>query len=372
MSLPVRIFDQSINLIGEVDDYESFFFERSWYKIGAFEITINRYKLYASAFQKGRFILAGNNLDSVGIITSIKYSVGEGGKGSETVTASGYQLKHLYTWRIVYPPAGQARYTETNVAETVVKNLLKAQIGSTAAAARKFTLLSINSDSGRGISYIISARYSNLAAELEDLAWATQISTTLTLDLTNKLLVSDIAQGIDRTAGQSVNGRAIFSPDYDTISGGEVVHSEVAYRSIMIVGGQGIGTSRTIQNTYSGSEPTNLARREQWIDARDLSSGTDLTARGVAKLAEYGNQDYLSVTALPYSSLVYRTHYDLGDLVTLSIAGESTDARISTARESWSHNVYNLELTFGRPFPTITARVSESQVETAATFNANE
>jgi hypothetical protein len=372
MSNPIRIFTSSLDFVAEVDDYETAYFERRWYGIGEFSITINYNKLFATEFQKGRIILIGNNYDSCGIISSLRYSVGEGGKGSETVTASGYQLKHIMSWRIVYPPAGQARYTDSDKAESVVKTLVAGQAGTSAATKRQFSLLDIAADAARGIDYLISSRYSNLAAEVEDLAYATQISTNLYIDPVAKKIKLDCYQGIDRTAAQSMNGRAIFSPDYDTLASAEILDSNVAYRSIMIIGGQGVGAARTIVPVYSTTEPSDFDRREQWIDARDLSTTPDLTLRGQSKLALFGNENYLEARALTYSPLAYRSSYDLGDLVTMSAFGQSTNVRISSARESWANNDYMLELGYGLPYPTITKRVARSESDVGAILNATE
>lgn len=372
MSNPIRIFTPALDFVAEVDDYETAYFERKWYGIGEFSITINYNKLYATDFHKGRIILIGNNYDSCGIISAIRYSVGEGGKGSETVTVSGYQLKHILSWRIIYPPVGDARYIDSDKAESVVKALVDSQTGSGASAKRKIAILDIVADTARGDDYLISARYSNLASEIEDLAYATQISTNLYIDPATKKMKLDCYQGTDRTASQSINGRAIFSPDYDTLASAEILDSEIAYRSIMIVGGQGVGASRTIVPVYASSEPGDLDRREQWIDARDLSSTPDLTLRGQSKLALFGNENYLEAWALTYSPLAYRTSYDLGDLVTMSAFGTSVDARVSSARESWANNEYALEIGFGLPYPTITKRISRSESETGAMLNATE
>lgn len=365
-----RVFTTALELKAEIDDFETLYFTRSWYGVGDFCLTIDRSKLNTAELVRGRLVMIGNHTDSVGIIREINYDLDE--TGVEKVTVRGRQLKDVLSRRIVYPPAGVARYTDSDAAETLIKALILAQAGTGAAVARRIPLLSIAADSARGATYLISARYSNLMDELTDCAYATNISPTMTIDAAAGTIVFDVAEGVDRRSSQIVNGRAIFSPDFDTLKSARILHSDAAYRNILLVGGQGVGAARTIVPVYTGTEPTGFDRREQWIDARDLSSTPDLTARGEAKAIEYGNEDYLEAEALDCSPLAYRTEYDLGDLCTLSAFGEVTDARISEVRESWEKGVYSLEILFGKPYPTITGRVAQSEAETAATLNANE
>lgn len=371
-NVPVRIFDSGLNLLAEIDDYESLYYSRSWYGIGDWQMTINYHKQYASLLERGQIILPGTRMDSVGIIVSIQYAVGGDGKGSETITVSGRELKQLFKWRISYPGAGDARYEHQGKAETIIKNFVKAQCGATAAAARQYPLLTIATDQARGPTYLISARYSVVADELKDAANASHVSPTMTIDTTNKVYVFDVAEGVDRTAGQAVNARVIFSPSFDTLASAEIMHSDAEYRSIMVVGGQGVGAAREIYEYYPGTEPAGLDRREAWIDARDLADPADLPTRGAAKSTEYAQEDYIEGVVLTYSSLQYRTEWNLGDIVTVSAFSESTDARISAVRESWSSGEYGIEITFGKPFPTITDKVARVNSETSATLNANE
>ena len=371
-TMPVRIFDLNLNLVAEIDDYESLYFSRLWYAIGEFSITMNANKRYAGELKRGRIVLLKNYPDSVGIITQTKYTVAEGGRGSETITASGFELKHIFKWRIAIPPTGEARYMDFGIVETILKTFVAAQCGEGADAARRFPNFSITEDQGRGGEYLLSARYSVVADELIDAVNATNVSPVLGLDTDTRQIVFDVAVGVDRRRSQAVNARAIFTTDYDNVKSAEVTHSDVNYRSMLIVGGQGSGPSRTILRVALEAVTTGFGRRELWIDARDLSSTADLLARGQQKAEAYSNQDYVDAVALAYASLKYRRDYDLGDLVSVRVRGEYVDSRISGVRESWTHGNYDIELTFGKPYPSISGKVAQGDAETAATLNANE
>lgn len=367
---PVRIFDNALTLKTELDNYQSLYFARAWYGIGDFSMTMSLSALHADELARGRILCVNNDPNKCGIITEIVKSVDDQGK--ETVTASGFELRHILSWRRVVPAAGQARWEHTGAVETILKNMVYAQAGAGAAATRRIPLLTMAADQARGASYLVSARYSALSEEVEQAAWATNIGPRIYADFANRVFVFDTAVGVDRTSEQVINGRAIFSPDWDTLETADLTESDIEYRNYALVGGQGVGSARTIQPVYTGTEPTGWARREMWVDARDLSASGDLTTRGNSKLGEKAYEDYLEATIIPYSPLVYQTDYDIGDLCTISALGETVDARISEAQESWDESGYSLALTFGKPYPEAQIIAAKNDESTAATLTATE
>ena len=667
MNVPIRLFNTALTLLAEIDDYESLVFDRSWYDAGQFEITINKNKLYASLLAKDVIIMVGDRADSVGIITEIKKRIGEEGKGSEEITAIGYELKYIFNRRNVEPMTGKARYaipgdidiiadagnpifnydfnvnrvmvgdtchiyytdagtlyhrtatdvlcntwgaggactiggsTATNCAypyvfysgttyylilqktndaspysyymytssdgiawtitnggakvltagtgiytytwgcsiivvdgvmyffaecattgdkaifgigysyaalanlgagtcnfntnatathiianagspnaiyvpdsdavmlfhsyvnydditywqlrvsynilsgspslisgwttsnnwglledstniqnpnflvlpasktydillgylynnasnyqayfdmtandfynvisanipaETVIKQLVLDQAGTGADVARRFPNLSIATDQARGDPYVLSARYSILWNEMQDFVYATNISPGITIDLVNKLYVFDVNEGVDRTATQTTNGRAIFSPDFDNLKGADFTESDINYRNLFIVGGKGAGTNRYILKYFDDTvaEPTGFSRREVFIDAREIEDFA-LRTRAKNELENYINQNTFDLDGLEYSGLQYRTDYDVGDICTVVALGTSVDVRLSSVTEAWEHGSYELAHTFGKPYPTLTSQTANSQSETNDSLSATE
>lgn len=662
MNVPIRLFDTSLNLLAEIDDYESLNFTRAWYDTGKFQIVINKNKLYADLLDRDVIVSVGGRDDSIGIITEIQKEVDEGGHGSETITATGYELKYIFSRRNVEPLAGKARYaipgditiiedagnpvfnydfyvsrvmvgdtchiyytdagtlyhrtatdvlchtfsaggactiggsTATNCAypfvfysgttyylilqktndaspysyymytssdgiawtitnggnkvftagtgiytytwgcsivlvsgtmyfftecataatagdygigysyaalsglaagtcnfntnatadhiiqdsgspcaiyvpssasimlfhgyvnydditywqlrvsyntvaagatgwvtsnnwglaedainivnpsflslpasktyglllgylynsasnyqayfnmtldefynivsanipaETVIKQLVYDQAGAGADVARQFPNLSIATDQARGVPYVLSARYSVLWNEMQDFVYATNISPDISLDLVNKLLVFDVREGIDRIATQSTNGRAIFSPNFDTLKNATIVHTDINYRNLLIVGGKGAGVNRYVIKYYEGTEPTGFDRRETFVDAREIEDFA-LPTRAKNEVENFINEHNFDMEGLQYSGLQYRTDYDLGDICTISALNESTDVRISEVTESWEHGDYTLAHTFGKPYPTLTSQTASSQSETDDSLSATE
>jgi len=665
MNVPVRLFDTSLTLLAEIDDYENLYFERMWYEDGQFNITINKNKLYASLLAQDVIVMVGNRSDSIGIITQVQEVMGEEGKGSEEIIASGFQLKHIFARRSVEPASGKARYAipgditiiddpgnpifnyafyvsrvmvgdvchiyytdggtlyhrtasdvllhtwsggaactigggsatncaypfvfysgstyymilqrtndaspysyymytssngvdwtitnggnkvltagagiytytwgasiilvdgymylftecataatagdygigysyatlaslgtgtcnfNTNAtaahiiensgcpnaiyvpdktaimlfhgyvnysdvtywqlrvsyntlsggaslatgwttsnnwnlaldsmnalnpsflslpatktyplllgylynnasnyqayfnmtlnefyniisanipAETVIKQLVYDQAGIGAGASRLFPNLLVATDQARGVPYVLSARYSVLSAELKDFAYKTNICPDIRLNLVTKTLVFDVYQGLDRVASQSVNGRAIFSADFDNLRRGEVTHSDINYRNLMIVGGKGAGSKRYIYKYYGTTEPTGFSRRELFVDAREIEDFA-IKSRAKNELEKYINEHTIDIEGLEYSGLQYRTDYDVGDICTIAVYDDSLDVRLAGVTEAWSHGNYEMSHIFGKPYPTLTSKVAQSQSETEDSLSATE
>lgn len=361
-SNPIRIYESDLTLVGELDDYASAYFTRSWFGIGDFSIQTNFNTAHATDLQKGRIVMFGKDKYRAGIITKLDKKLDENGKGGQIITASGYEIKFIFTQRIVLPQAASPTYTLSNSAETVMKTLVSDQAGATADADRQFPGLTIATDADRGSNYVLNVRYNTTVAdELQKISMATEVGYFIYIDEASGDFVFDISLGTDRTATQTTNPRAIFSDDYDTIKGAKFVTSDNQYRNYAYVAGQGVGTGRTVREVYSTTaEPTGFDRKEIFVDARDLTATADLDARGGQKLGEYNIQTTVDGMPLTYSPLVYRTDYDLGDLVTVDVYDSPYDARITSVKESWAPLSYNIDIVFDKEPATLPQQVNRA------------
>ena len=57
------------------------------------------------------------------------------------------------------------------------------------------------------------------------------------------------------------------------------------------------------------------------------------------------------------NTLQYRTHFNLGDFVTVDSFNNSTTAQITEATENFARNSYKLKLKYNRDLPTITSQM---------------
>lgn len=368
----IWIYDRNLTLCALIDTARSVYFERQFFDCGSFSFETNENLLYSTEIQIDRLVIISGDEKKSGIITEIERREGPNGRGDQIIVARGVELKGIFDWRYVQPAAGYTDYIATGPGETIMKGLVASQAGASATPARAIPILSVAVDSARGEVYALSTRWKLLSETLRDVAIGANVGHSLTIDLQSGALVYDCSEGVDRRASQSVNGRAIFSTDYDTIENSSIKKSNIKYRNVIYSAGQGIGDGRNIRTVYAGTEPAGLARKEQFCDAKTLSSDTDIDAMGGSKLQEYAVQVYVEGQVLSYSQLKLGTDYDLGDMVTVESYGESINPRIVAVKESWAAGSYKIDLTFDRNYPDLMTQLKSITSEQARLNNAAE
>jgi hypothetical protein len=370
--MSIAILDSTLSQVAVIDDYQSLLYTRAWHDVGSFEFIINSNLLQSEYVTKGNFILVDNNYRKIGIITETEKHVGRNGKIDETIRAKGYEAKYILSRRIVIPPSGSDRYQYTDDVETIMKNVVSSQIVSATDTDRNDALITVSASAGIGPTIQISSRYKNLLEELQGLSLSTGCGYFMEFVPATKKLNFDISLGVDRTSGQTSNARVIFSSAYDTIKEATLTESEISYKNLAYIGGQGEGSARNVRTVFDGTEPTGLNRREYFIDARDLSSNTDLDARAADSLEANSFSMFIDASALEYGQFKYETDYNLGDIVTIQELGVSQDVRITSVSESWSAGSYDIQMTFDRSFPELNKQVSNNFSSVNETLRSTE
>ncbi len=362
-----------LDFIAVIDDCQTIRFKRGWYQPGDFELTINKNTNYAPLFQRKRIIQIGNDVTKCGVIESVVNQVGPTGALSELITIKGRELTSYLDRRIVAPPSGQAYYSlpSTTPVETVIKTIVNASMGPGASANRQVAQLTIQTDTAGGDAYVLSARYDNLLLLVGNACLATSSGVFAYLDHANKKWVLGWSAGINRTAGQSVNQRAIFSTDRETVLTAKLTDVDTGFKNFAAVGGQGEGAARTVV-TVPTVEPTGIDRREMFVDARDLTTVPALTNRGLQKLSENQFVKFLESDVLAFSQLIYGQDYNIGDEVTIQQFGQSQDQFITSAEEYWAANTYNLKIGFDKSSPTLPGQVAQALSQVQKTLNSTE
>lgn len=353
---PVRIFTPNLEFLTEIDDYESLIFTRRWHEVGEFELRINRHKNGTDALQKGNLVMLGADRHKVGIIKHREIELSEEGKASETWLIRGWTLQGVTKQRITVPPSGSAYDSITDVAETVMKHYIDAHIVNPTDTNRKIDILTIATDQGRGQSISWQSRFKLLDEELAKISKATGFGWNIYLDFDLLKWVFEVYEGRDLTSGQTTNPPVIFSPDFDALKTQHYAESDLSYRNYAYVGGQGEDIDRMIAETGTA---TGLDRIEVFIDARDLSTSTELQERGNQKLSELDTEKLLEAQILTEGPFAYEQDWDLGDIVTIQNKdwGVTMDARIIEVKEIYEPSGFRLEAIFGNSWPTLINRL---------------
>lgn len=332
------------------------------------ELTINRHMRGASELLRGRIIVVGASLNKAFIIRSREIALDESGKQSENWKIRALGLKSVLDMRLALPPTTASHDVIKDDAETAMKAYVDHNAVST-EFARIITNLTVAPNQQRGSIIEWQTRWGKLSDEITEISELTGVGWNVALDYVNKRWVFDVAEGRDLTATQSVNPPVIFAPQFDSLKTLEYVASDINYRSVAYVAGQGEGVERRVVIV---GEATGMNRYELFVDARDIAETetvddvetpiplaeieASLTARGQQKLAEFSNESYLSAQILTQSPFKYEVDYDLGDIVTVKNDdwGIGMDARITEITEIYeAGKPAQIEATFGIGRPTV-------------------
>lgn len=171
-----------------------------------------------------------------------------------------------------------ARWTGTGPLETVVKNLITANV----AAARLNLPVTVEATAGRGPTVTISARMQPLSDYIQPLLDANNVGLRIRQSGSG-LLVTYVApatypETLSEVGGQIVRGGWELEESSPTITR-------------TIVGGQGEGTAREFQQVVNTTSESALGwKLETFVDARDTNVADELTARATTNNATGGEK----------------------------------------------------------------------------------
>ncbi|MGI5900831.1 MAG: siphovirus ReqiPepy6 Gp37-like family protein [Christensenellales bacterium] len=370
---PVRILSSTLDLLGEVDNYLSLTFCRSYHSPGEFQLVTNRKVQNAEQLDINNLIMLGADPLKTGIVRHKEIRADE--RGVEMLTIKGYELGAIFHQRITVPPVGQAYDIQEGNAETVMKHYV--QRNCLDIPGMEFPFLVIGDDQQRGEIVKWQTRYKNLGDELEQISILTGLGWHIYPDFNSRKWVFDTYNGRNFSVNQNINPPVIFSPEFDNIKSQEYIDSLTSYGNYAIVAGQGEGADREV--IMLGSDATGLDRHVVFVDARDVQDVDDLPGRGEAKLAEHQrvisfqaeiinpvqiNLDVYTTTYFLSESMMTQEHkgpfeyqqdWDVGDVVTVQNKdwGVTMDSRITEITEIYEGSGFRLDAVFGNSVPTL-------------------
>lgn len=394
---PVRIFSPDIDLLAEISNYESLFFTRSWSGIGDLELRINRYKNYTDTLQKGNIIVVGTDLHKSYIVLHREIELDSDGKATENWLIRALELKVVTGDRITLPPAHTSHDNRSASAETVMKHYVNNNVINPVDGKRKIAQFLLAPDQARGPHVNWQSRYKNLTEELAEISLVSGIGWGTRIDYGLRKWVLDCYEGRDLTTSglnlhadpeiameligsgfyrnESGNSPVIFSPQFDNVKSMSYVDSDLNFKNTAYIAGQGEGVERRVVELGGAS---GLARKELFVDARDVSEETDvegqepvprpvadiiadLINRGEQKLAEMIQETFMEAQIMTHNTFKYEEDWDLGDVVTVQYKdwGVTLDARITEVKEIYEPGGFQLEITFGNNRPTLISKIKQ-------------
>ncbi|MGI6349877.1 MAG: siphovirus ReqiPepy6 Gp37-like family protein [Eubacteriales bacterium] len=351
------ILDLNLEKIGIVSKFESLQFNTVFNGNGDFTLTYNANSTGANYIQEGRIVYLDAKrvglIDYVGIARKTD-------KQGERAYARGRELKDIINDRITIPPAastsGYDTYRNKNT-DYIALELLTKHITNPENADRKIPFFELAPYQAYGSPVTFSTRYKNLGDEISALLSVDELGLTCSVNIDTQKATLGIVKPTDRSIGQTANPRAIFSLALGTLSDTDRTLDARAYKNYAYTAGQGEGAARVIDQLYTTSlPPTGAARRELFVDARDIQDADELPSRGLKKLAELDKLVTIDGGSRDIGSMTYA----LGDLCTIiDVDGTATTKQIVGIEYLYRQKTEEKRLIFGSRDMTISQAIKQ-------------
>jgi Siphovirus ReqiPepy6 Gp37-like protein len=356
--LPVLVFDNNLNYVAQIDDYEYFRWTRRWRKSHDWELQINRYKENSQYLKEDYFVVVERNGKfRAGMIEFKELQLNTGGKGSENWKISGRSLGGLFDQQLALHNVSSGNgYDEQNdAAEQVMRHYVNVNAINPMSLERTIPYLSLMPDLGRGTNVNYRARFQTLTELLEEISLRSGLGWETTFEIDQRRFLFEVLEGKDLSPGNLANNPpVIFSPEFGNIKEIGYRYSKVDSRNVCYVAGQGEAQNRVIQIVQDGA-PVGLSRRETFVDARDLETNEQLIQRGQETLSELKSEISVEFQHLKGGPFTYLTDFDLGDIIHVEYPEiVSMDARIIEVTEEVTVEAGEIfTLGVGKEFPDL-------------------
>ena len=345
--MEIRVYDKALNLLGIVENHIALIWTRKYYEPGNFELHAPITRENLALLQPGNIITRRDKSLGIGV-TEAGVIEGVENEDSDTkneATRTGRFLSSYFDRRLIENTVNFSGKTEIAMRQLIT-------------GADAVPLVQMGSLQGFPETVEFQVTMKNLQLYLTKLSQASGLGYRLRPDLTQKALYFEVYKGVERTISQGINSRVIFSEDYENLNNTIYRYNDQLYKSQAIVGGEGEGPARVYITVGGGS---GLDLRQIFVDARDIQSDGLTTAQYHAALAQRGNealQDCIIAENLECETLAdinfkYKTHYDLGDIVTAQQKawGIFLNQRITEIQEVYQFGGIFISPTLGNPMP---------------------
>lgn len=246
---------------------------------------------------------------------------------------------------ITYPNPGRvisnqdvARWTRKGAAETVIRDLVRLNVGPDALTERQSPGLAVLNDLGRGSVVTIDTRLKPVLDEAKaaaraggvtfDMVRASRSSVPLTFRVPR-----DLRRSVRFTKANGGAGEGTLGLEAPTCT-------------VAIVAAQGEGAERDITQTTA---PASAWRRRIAVlkDRRDTSDSGAIDQTGADAIREGAGKATASFKAQEVPGHIFGTDFLTGDIVTVVIDGVAVSQPVRAAEVTWGGHGRTVDLTLG-------------------------
>ena len=366
--LVFKVDDDTFDNIGEVNQYNSLIWPDKFNGYASFELSAPITDENSEYFKKGNILWCGG--DNAAVVEIVKSTIDD--KGTKAFNVKGRTLEMLLTTRIIWGTYNASnKYTSSIMYEIVNQNCI-----SPANPKRKIPYLECVEDKQLGGKMSIQKTGGDVYDALTTIASNKDLGFNVLFRPKEKKFIFEVVAGTDRTTEQSDVEPVEFSTDLEDILSSSYYTNSQDKKNVAFVQGEGDGASRVSQ-VSGNDELEGLARKELYVDARDLQSKSTgengitisltpdeykaaLVNRGDDKLSEHDTTETFEAQIRVFGDVQYEfgKDYQKGDKVTVrdKQLNVVVSARITEVEEDFDDE-YALILTFGYSYPTIMQKV---------------
>lgn len=265
------------------------------------------------------------------------------GTAAEYLVIGALSLEHLIARRILDPRDDSVQpnggyVTKAGPADTILRALLREQMGDLASSPRVTQGLYIPPTPGTGSGSGIRRRYENLLGIVQTITNASDIDILMQRSNGTQIDVTLAPRGTDQTYGEHapLGPYLVFAQQRGNLSNPAILWDSKEERSVVYVLGPGEGSNRAlyvaINSQLSAASP--FGRSETVSDLRQSTPNlvTELIVEGQNKLQELAAEIKFNFAMNPSAGgALYRTDWIVGDYCSV-VSGEIIrDVRITSA-----------------------------------------
>lgn len=323
-----KVLDITFAMVKVVDSFESFIWTDRYYGYGDFELMvpitssivaflIKNYYLY---LKESEHLMIIDHLD----IHSDKES------GNNKLIVTGKSLEFILNRRIIW----NQTILSGNLQDGIHQLLDENAIVCTDNTDRIIPGLAFEVSTDPIITALtIDAQYNgdNLYDVIVKLCQTNNIGFKITLTDTNTFKFKLYA-GLDRSYTQTTNPYVVFSSGFDNLLNGDYIETDQALKTVALVAGElGVGNvALTAAIAVAGGAGTGLARREMFVDAKDITRNVgevaltpeeylgQLTQRGTETLSKNVAVQSFAGQVDATHMFVYGDDFVMGDIVQIA------------------------------------------------------
>jgi hypothetical protein len=343
--MEIRVYSQDLRFQGVSENQTSIIWTRRYFEPGEFEIHTPITPENVRLYQMGHIVWLQGAVEA-GVIEDLKL---EEAPTKNEITIKGRFLESYMDRRIIYPTVNFE-----GTVEDAMRTLLD-------ELDHPFPYVELGEFQGFPELVSFQCTWKNLLDYEQKLAKSANLGFRFRPDFTARKIYFEIYQGQVRTRSQHDRSYAEFSDEYDNINSATFTINDQLEKTVAYVAGEGEGASRVVI-MVGDTTGEGYARRELYVDAKDISSENltqaqyeaALLQRGIEKLNENVLSNFLECVAIPMGNFIYKKNYDLGDIVTTRKVnwGVGQDLRITEIQEIYEHGAMQVAPTLGTPLPT--------------------